>query len=592
MSDEEILNNLYVRRQELFKQLTEVDSNIKNLEAQIELKRGNSKAIAVDESLTSVDDSNKVAQLILRSMADPVGLREALKAVDTCRMIQESEADYTGSKARFRNAVVQETINHAVALSQSPPGSDLIIKVVALLKSGTVPAVLSVDSSPPADPAVQPSEHLLLIERIGDKMPALCCDTNGARVVQKIVESFVTEEELNAFVKAIEPSIVELAKDINGNHSLAKLMVKTSSKSDRDADSSPSRVACDEAHKIIYTRLSENCIDICKNRQGCCIIQKCIQLAPDPYKEMFIKLVLSSALRLVQDPFGNYVVQHILDKEEEGPRRGAEGREAGEYTNQIIRQMLHHVAELSCNKFSSNVIEKCLKTASADVRQLMVDELTEPQVLPKLLTDSFANYVIQTAISTSNDVQLNQLRDAITPLQGLLKNSPYGVKIDAKLARRHRETVRKQSKKGRDTSNAGMMNHNQRQDVNVMGNPQFIPGMGFPIVAAENPAMMQRMFTNIPPEMSLYSSSVPLMLSPQPVLHFNQSVSSNPQSQPPPSLQLSTCYPETRWGRSTRVDDFWGLKVKIIGEKKALTATMRWAKHYVFPGEEEKKCCG
>lgn len=523
MSDEEALNALYLRRQELFKHLTEVDSKIKNLETQIEQKRSANRTIALDESLTSSEDASAtVTQIIARSMTDNVGLREALKAIDACKIIQESGSQVGSSKMRFRNAMVRETVAHAVSLSQSPQGSELLFKIIGLLRCGVVPASIRMEtggeeeSSSLANPE---SEFLMLIEQIGNKMPALCCDTNGARVVQRMVDAMVTPEELDTFVHSIESFIVELAKDINGNHTLAKVMSKTSFKQERDgADGAvPS---CDGVHKIVYTRLSEHCIDICKNRQGCCIIQKCIQLAPDPYKENFIQLILKNALKLVQDPFGNYVVQHILDKEEEAaaPRRGADGkeREGGVYTNQIIRQMLHHVAELSCNKFSSNVIEKCLKTASADVRQLMVDELTDPQVLPKLLTDSFANYVIQTAIATSNEAQLSQLRDAITPLQSLLKNSPYGVKIDAKLAKRHRETIRRHSKK---KDNTGMSHSHHDVRGGIGGTAGFLPGMTF--VTAEG-SMMPRVFTNISSDVPLYQTPVPLMLSPQPVINFNQ----------------------------------------------------------------------
>uniref|UniRef100_A0A146MDK8 Pumilio domain-containing protein C6G9.14 n=1 Tax=Lygus hesperus TaxID=30085 RepID=A0A146MDK8_LYGHE len=149
--------------------------------------------------------------------------------------------------------------------------------------------------------------------------------------------------------------------------------------------------------------------------------------------------VLQNTLKLVQDPFGNYVVQFILDRQQEANTQKTDNGDGAVYTNKIITQMLHHVADLSCNKFSSNVIEKCLKTSLPHVRKLLVDELTDPKTIPKLLTDNFANYVIQTAIvMASDDVQFAQLRDAILPLQSLLKNSPYGVKIESKLSRRHR----------------------------------------------------------------------------------------------------------------------------------------------------------
>jgi hypothetical protein len=49
---------------------------------------------------------------------------------------------------------------------------------------------------------------------------------------------------------------------------------------------------------------------------------------------------------LVQDPFGNYVVQYVLDLGD------------AQFSDQLIRQFIGHVGALSVQKFSSNVMEK------------------------------------------------------------------------------------------------------------------------------------------------------------------------------------------------------------------------------------------
>jgi hypothetical protein len=56
--------------------------------------------------------------------------------------------------------------------------------------------------------------------------------------------------------------------------------------------------------------------------------------------------VIVHALPLVQDPFGNYVVQYVLDL----------GQDL--MTVEIIKKFLGHIDILSMNKFSSNVIEQ------------------------------------------------------------------------------------------------------------------------------------------------------------------------------------------------------------------------------------------
>jgi hypothetical protein len=61
--------------------------------------------------------------------------------------------------------------------------------------------------------------------------------------------------------------------------------------------------------------------------------------------------IIRHALTLVQDPYGNYVVQYVLELGD------------AKFSDQLIRQFLGHVATLSVQKYSSNVMEK-VKTLS------------------------------------------------------------------------------------------------------------------------------------------------------------------------------------------------------------------------------------
>ena len=81
----------------------------------------------------------------------------------------------------------------------------------------------------------------------------------------------------------------------------------------------------------------------------------------------------------LQDPFGNYVVQYVL--------------ELGhvEATATIMRQLYDHYPELAQQKFSSNVVEKCLKLGGpglAECRERVIRELMVSPLLPRLLQAS------------------------------------------------------------------------------------------------------------------------------------------------------------------------------------------------------------
>lgn len=81
--------------------------------------------------------------------------------------------------------------------------------------------------------------------------------------------------------------------------------------------------------------------------------------------------IASSSLALVQDQFGNYVVQHLLSTKVQ-------------FAPKIIENLLGHIPELSVQKFSSNVIEKCLQVASQEHYSAVIQEITDANLLELL----------------------------------------------------------------------------------------------------------------------------------------------------------------------------------------------------------------
>lgn len=49
------------------------------------------------------------------------------------------------------------------------------------------------------------------------------------------------------------------------------------------------------------------------HRHGCCVLQRCIDHAAGHQRAQLIAQITSNAFALVQDPFGNYVVQYIRE---------------------------------------------------------------------------------------------------------------------------------------------------------------------------------------------------------------------------------------------------------------------------------------
>ena len=111
-------------------------------------------------------------------------------------------------------------------------------------------------------------------------------------------------------------------------------------------------------------------------------------------------------------------------------------------------------------RFSSNVVEKCIRVADPEIRKSLVAEVLNRSRLEKLLRDSYGNYVIQTildycdmgqrmVVSLRSTVVGNlprftmasysrltpQLIECIRPILPSIRNTPYGKRIQSKLAR-------------------------------------------------------------------------------------------------------------------------------------------------------------
>jgi hypothetical protein len=93
------------------------------------------------------------------------------------------------------------------------------------------------------------------------------------------------------------------------------------------------------------------------------VLQRCLDHADPTNRDRIIAEVVRNAAQLVVNPFGNYVVQYILDLKQPP------------LTRSVVHALRGGFAELSLQKFSSNVIEKCLKSGD-QVRRWGLGEMT------------------------------------------------------------------------------------------------------------------------------------------------------------------------------------------------------------------------
>ncbi len=150
-------------------------------------------------------------------------------------------------------------------------------------------------------------------------------------------------------------------------------------------------------------------------------MQRCIDHASGHQKAQLISQITANAFSLVQDPFGNYVLQYIVDLAEPA------------FTDPLCYSFQGSIPLLSKQKFSSNVMEKCLRGAQSSVTQVMIEEMLNANELEKMLRDSFANYVVQTALDYADPDTKARLVDAIRPILPAVRSTPYGRRIHGRI---------------------------------------------------------------------------------------------------------------------------------------------------------------
>ena len=249
-------------------------------------------------------------------------------------------------------------------------------------------------------------QRTVLIKNAASSMAKIALNQHGTRALQKMIEYITLPEQTEVIIQALRYDVVQLIQDLNGNHVIQKCLNHLTP----------------ENAQFIFDAVGAHCVVVGTHRHGCCVLQRCIDHASGIQKGALVDQVIANAFSLVQDPFGNYVVQYILDLGESC------------FTEPLCASFAGQIAYLSKQKFSSNVVEKCIRCANNATRRNLVDEIIVPAELDKLLRDSFANYVVQTALDYADEETKIALVDNIRPLLPAIRHTPYGRRIQTKIS--------------------------------------------------------------------------------------------------------------------------------------------------------------
>ncbi|GMH00139.1 hypothetical protein Nepgr_001978 [Nepenthes gracilis] len=298
-----------------------------------------------------------------------------------CRFLQKN---FDEGSHEDRQIIFNEIIDHIVELMTNPFGNYLIQKLLIACNED------------------QRTSIVHMVTREPGELVRISLNTHGTRVVQKLIETLKTRRQMSLVMLALEPGFLDLMRDLNGNHVVQRCLHCFSS----------------EDNKLIFDAAAKFCVKIATHQHGCCFLQRCIDHSDGEHRQKLIAGICANGLLLAQDPYGNYVVQYIIELK------------IASASASLISQFERHYVHLSMQKFSSHVVEKCLKFCE-ESQPRIVHELLSVSYFEQLLQDPYANYVIQSALEATKGPLHDSLVAAVRP-HTVLRSNPYCKKIFAR----------------------------------------------------------------------------------------------------------------------------------------------------------------
>ncbi|WOK99857.1 hypothetical protein Cni_G08569 [Canna indica] len=250
------------------------------------------------------------------------------------------------------DAIFNGIINHVEELAMNPLAHHLLQKLLDVCNE----------------------EHRLwIIEMLtGDpiQLVSISVHPHGTRVVQKLIETLRMEQQISLIIAALKPGFLDLTMDAHGNRVINSCLTSFAP----------------EYNAFIFDAAAKYCVRLATDQHGCCILQRCMDHASGVYRERLLLKLSDHGYALALDAFGNYAVQYIL-------------RLGSRFVNaKLVTLFKGNYVTMSIQKFSSNVVEKCLEFFVEEDQASIVHELVSVPQFELLLTDQYANYVIHAAL--------------------------------------------------------------------------------------------------------------------------------------------------------------------------------------------------
>lgn len=224
------------------------------------------------------------------------------------------------------------------------------------------------------------TDRLGLLESLREALAGLALHPIATHVIQTLVSLISLPDEEAVVTAWLRVHFLRLARHEYGTHVVQKL-----------------QLTC---HQAVLELVLAHFPLLAADKFGIGVVKRAITDAVGAEREVIWQAIAPLALELAQDPYGNYAVQHILDM--------WPGTAATLYT----ARLQGCITQLSLQKCSSNVVEKCVEKADPVTLGLILTEVGGRLAL--LASNSFGIYVLRSLLRAASE-------DARTTLKGQLR---------------------------------------------------------------------------------------------------------------------------------------------------------------------------
>ena len=223
------------------------------------------------------------------------------------------------------------------------------------------------------------NDRLIFLKKISPILDVLSVNKIATYPIQCIIEKLISDEEKNIIVNSLKKNLMKLCFDVYGAHVIEKIIINFDYEKHLDN---------------ILNFISDNFLFLSNNSNGLCIVKKTITLEYKYKGERFNKMknnLKQKALELIQNPYGNYALQTAIDNW------------SLDDIKEIYPMFYGKCLVFSIQKFSSNVIEKCIQKSAEFTFKFINEICTNESSICILLKNNYGNYVIQTTLKICDE---------------------------------------------------------------------------------------------------------------------------------------------------------------------------------------------